>query len=78
MKTTPFIRSCKFEYDINDENIYKVLVFDDGNDTVIEEYNYWKKVGYDKDHPEKIAISNIKIPHYINSISEWKICKINS
>ena len=77
MKTKPFVTSCNFEYNINDKNIYKVLVFDDGNDIVDETYNYWKKIGYDKNHPEKIALSNIKVSHFINSISEWKVYKID-
>lgn len=43
MKTNTFVKGYNFEYNINDENIYKVLVFDDGNDVVDETCNYWKK-----------------------------------
>jgi hypothetical protein len=58
----------------DDNNIYEIVVYDDGNDIYKKYSNKWNICGRWKGKIKLVNIekSNIKI----NSISEWKIVKM--
>ena len=55
------------------KTIYKINTFDDGNQQYVDLENKYYKIGYYKQHPEKIALLNINMKTLISSISEWKV-----
>ena len=57
-------------------DLYKIVLFDDGNDTYKQYVNIWKGIINYK-YVGKISLQNVKNPEIIiNSISEWKCIKL--
>lgn len=63
--------------EIKDENIYEILLFDDGNQNIEKKYNnLWNIVA--TNNKGKVRLRNIKEPSfYLESISRWKVKDIN-
>ena len=58
-----------------DENIYEVIEFDDGLQACAAHLNFWSIVATWKG---KVKLRNTVDGKVIESISEWKIRKVNS
>tara|TARA_Y100000114_G_C11706852_1_gene301408 strand:+ start:284 stop:463 length:180 start_codon:yes stop_codon:yes gene_type:complete len=57
------------------DNVYEIIVFDDGNQIYEMYHNEWSIVNTMRDGG-KVKLQNGKDPHItINSISSWKILK---
>lgn len=58
-----------------DENVYEVIQFDDGLEACVAHPNFWSKVASWRG---KVKLCNAVDGKVIESISEWKIRKVNS
>jgi hypothetical protein len=55
------------------EEIYRISVFDDGNEKYQTFDNKWKKIKHINEYTGKVSIQNISSNSIINSISSWKL-----